>query len=333
MVETTSVREEKPKLSARDRLCLIQTINALPPTQFDELAFALNPPKGVVASNTAAQGTRSKDLLDWLEGSSGPGLAAADEVLQVLIPKATKTAPQPVAFVMSGKINSSMTSELRAYVELLKKKTGDNSIDIAFFQEGSIKLILNGSLEGLDKLQEMFEAGELSQLNIPHVEAVTPVDGNSQDARKARLIQALRLRWRASIINGARARDLASALDLASNIASDLDLASASNLSSYIASDLDLVLDRARDIACDIASNLAFSGADLSGANLSGANLRYINLRGVNLTGAKLTHADVTGTIFRDNPGLTEADKRDLQSRGAIIQDPPSLDVPTFVLR
>ena len=46
-----------------------------------------------------------------------------------------------------------------------------------------------------------------------------------------------------------------------------------------------------------------------------------------------LTEADVTGTLFGNNPGLTEADKRDLQQRGAIFVVPPSSDVPSLVLR
>jgi uncharacterized protein YjbI with pentapeptide repeats len=251
--------------------------------------------KGVIAPNTAAQGTRSKDLLDWVEGSSGPGLAAADEVLQDLIPQATKTAPQPLAFVISGKISPSTAAELQAFVELLRKKTGDNSINIAFFQEGSIKLILNGSPEGLAKLQELFEAGELEKLDMPSVEAVTPVDSDSPDARKARLIQALGLRDQSSV-NLYRF--------LARTIASDLSRASAR--------DLDI---------------------DLSKADLSGANLRDIDLTGVDLTGADLAHANVTRTIFGDRSGFTEADKRDLQRRGAIFLDPPSSDVPALVLR
>ena len=294
MVETTSLREEKPKLSARDRLCLIQTINALPPTQFDELVFALNPPKGVVASNTAAQGTRSKNLLDWIEGSSGPGLAAADEVLQVLIPKATKTSPQPVAFVMMGKIGDITPGELEAIAELLRQKTGDTFIALAFSMAGSIKLILNGSPEGLSKRQELFESGELEQLAIPQVEAVATTKANTQDARKARLIQALRLReqFLRTLEVSVRVRDL--------DIVSALDSA--------------LALARVRDL-------------DLSGADLSGANLHHIDMTGVNFTGANLTHADATGTIFEDNLGLTEDDKRDLQSQGAIFTDHLNSDV------
>ena len=153
----------------------------------------------------------------------------------------------------------------------------------------------------------MFEAGDLEQLNIPPVESVTPIDSSTQDARKARLIQVLRLRGRSSFN-----RDL----DLARALASNLNLACASDLARKVYPDLDQ----------DLTS-------DLSEADLNGANLRYINLTGADLTGADLTYADVTGTIFGNNPGLTEADKRDLQSREAIFQAPPSSDVPALVLR
>jgi hypothetical protein len=227
-------------------------------------SLALEPPKGVVASSIAAQGTRSKELLDWLEGSSGPGLAAADEVLQVLIPKSAKTAPQPVAFVMMGRMGDLTPSELEAIVELLRQKTGDASISLAFSRAGSIKLILNGSPEGLARLREMFEVGELERLDIPPVEAVTPIESNSKDARKARLIQVFRLRWRSSIIDSARARDLARALDLASNLASDLDRnRNRDRVLASLADDLDRVLDRASDLASDRDRVLDLSGADL----------------------------------------------------------------------
>lgn len=343
MVETNSVREEKPKLSAKDRLCLIQTINALPLTQFDELVFALDPPKGVVASSTAPQGTRSKDLLDWLEGSTGPGLAAADEVLQVLIPKATWTAPQPVAFVISGKISSSTAAELQAFVELLRKKTGDHSIDIAFFQEGSIEVILNGSPEGLAKLQEMFEAGELGQLATPPVEALASVDINTQEARKARLIQTLRLRWQFSDTPNVTDRIINSPITLVILVIIIIAIAIFIGiivilLTMAIAPFLKYALARTRTRARARArararNSILDSDLDLSGADLGGANLRDVNLRKVDLTGANLAYADVTDTIFENNPGLTEADKRDLQRRGAIFLDPPSSDVPAVAQR
>jgi hypothetical protein len=341
MVETTSVREEKPKLSAKDRLCLIQTINALPQTQFDELVFALNPPKGVVASSTAAQGTRSKDLLDWLEGSSGPGLAAADEVLQVLIPKATKTAPQPVAFVMMGRMGDLTPGELEAIAELLRQKTGDPSIALAFSREGSIKLILNGSPEGLTKLQELFEAGELEQLNIPSVEAVAPADSSTQDARKTRLIQALRLSYGrvnrnldltlannlgsasasalVSDLASYRVYDIDSARDLAYDLERARDLVNARNFTSDRDIDRDLAgtLGRAMARANHLADDLARASElvrdlgrdlDLVFTHINDlVRARDLNLSNADLSGANLRDLDLVGANLT-NADLTKAD-------------------------
>ena len=354
MVETTSLREERPKLSAKERLCLIQTLNALPPTQFDELVFALDPPKGVVASNTAAQGRRSKDLLDWLEGSSGPGLAAADEVLQVLIPKATKTSPQPVAFVMMGQMGDLAPSELEAIVEILRQKTGDDSISLAFSREGSIKLILNGSPEGLAKLQAMFEAGELEQIYIPPVEAVAPVNSSTQDARKARLIQALRLRSYARKHIRKRFQLLRIVFSFIFGLILSLGLSALSVIELFgifisltfrliIALIATLVALNAIDNT-NVYSSYIFNYfqrrtwnqipiLNIRGADLTGANLKNINVRGADLTDVDLTNANVVGTIFGDNRGLTYANKIDLKRRGAIFQDSPDQDGSVLVHR
>lgn len=75
---------EKRKLSTEDRLCLIQTLNALPESQFDELVFALNPSKGNVPNNSNAQGRRSIALLQWVESSLGPGISDLEHVLENL---------------------------------------------------------------------------------------------------------------------------------------------------------------------------------------------------------------------------------------------------------
>lgn len=75
---------ERP-LAANPRLTLIQTLNALPASQFDELMFALSPPSGSIPSSAAAQGTRSAALLQWVEGPTGPGLSALEVVLAQLL--------------------------------------------------------------------------------------------------------------------------------------------------------------------------------------------------------------------------------------------------------
>ena len=139
----------------------------------------------------------------------------------------------------------------------------------------------------------------------------------------------------ASASNSITVLSFASARDLALNIHFDLGRAFDLDHNLLIRARTlinDLSHARSRARACVYVTTRALT-LDLSNADLSGANLRYTNMTGVDLTESDLTHADVTGTIFGDNPGLTEADKRDLQSRGAIFIDPPSSDVPALVLR
>ena len=56
-------------LSESERLALIQTLNRLPITQFEELLIALNPPAGILPPNFAAQGNRTPDQ-GWLNCSN-----------------------------------------------------------------------------------------------------------------------------------------------------------------------------------------------------------------------------------------------------------------------
>ena len=65
---------ERRELSARDRLSLKQTLCALPKPQFDDLVFALNPPKGNLPGDAAPQSDRAMALLEWTESVIGPGL-------------------------------------------------------------------------------------------------------------------------------------------------------------------------------------------------------------------------------------------------------------------
>ena len=76
----SSVVSEQP-LSSFDRLKLVQTLNALPQAQFEEILVALNPPRGIVADGSAIQGSRTSQLMAWVEGSTGRGL---NELIQIL---------------------------------------------------------------------------------------------------------------------------------------------------------------------------------------------------------------------------------------------------------
>ncbi|MEA5449437.1 pentapeptide repeat-containing protein [Leptolyngbya sp. CCNP1308] len=364
---------QREELSSEDRLRLIQTLYALPEAQFAQVVFTLDPPSGNVPGSSAAQSDRANKLLEWAKSPIGPGLHSVDEVLSKIIPKASRTAEQALAFVMSGKVNNSTAAELRAFVELLRKKTGDDTIDIAFFKEGSIKALVTGTPEGVAKLQELFEAGELEGLTDLPLQSLSLVDSSSSDARKVRLVQALRhncdhtsvfdltraldhARTRARTftrtLSRAGAFDLVRALEIALEIAVELPLGFGLELSHAKALEIarDLSRDRARDLsrdrdlALEIARDLSrdreiirdidhalLSPHDLRYADLSGANLSYLDLTGADLTGADLTYADVTGTRFGNNQGLSEADRRDLQDRGAIF--PPSSDAPSLLRR
>ena len=64
-----------------------------------------------------------------------------------------------------------------------------------------------------------------------------------------------------------------------------------------------------------------FRGADLRGAYLIGANLSGANLSGAYLSGASLSRAIVAKCRFGSGIELNEAEKIDLQRRGAIFDD------------
>lgn len=72
-------------LSPQERLALMTRLNALPDPSFKMLVFALNPPPGILPSDLAAQGNRVFTLLNWVEGVTGPGLGAVDDLLDQLI--------------------------------------------------------------------------------------------------------------------------------------------------------------------------------------------------------------------------------------------------------
>jgi len=75
-------------MSLQARSSLFQILSALPPPQFEQLRFTLNPPPGLVPEGVAAQGNRVAALLSWAEGATGCGLAAVQAVLGEILPGA-----------------------------------------------------------------------------------------------------------------------------------------------------------------------------------------------------------------------------------------------------
>ena len=212
--------------------------------------------------------------------------------------------------ILEGDINS-INNNLSLTLELCLRKYPGDSIRVTDIQEGSIKLIIEGSQEDIERLVERIQSGELKEVNGFPVEDIQILgessdDENDESSYKWRLVQEI-------INQGAKGRNL-SGVDL-----SDADLGRA-NLSGATLSDADLSgadLSRAKLSGADLSgadlSGAYFSGIDphstrddpspivnLSGANLSGADLSDANLSGVDLSGADLSDADLSGAYLRD---------------------------------
>ncbi|WP_163695477.1 pentapeptide repeat-containing protein [Adonisia turfae] len=256
--------EPRKKLSPKDRLRLIQTLNALPSAQFSELIFALNAPQGNIPGNQAAQSARSAELLSWVESALGPGLLELETVLaEVISSQHLPTNQQFLKFIIKGKVSGATPVQVGEIVELLRKKTGDDSIEITFFKDGSISMILAGSLEGFTKLQELFESDELQDLELPPVEAIYYIANNTTDARKAWLVQALRLENKSFSIAITIAREL----DRARHRARTRALAYTRN-SNDLATIFKLALQQAQAQDLDMSLDLALERARNSAVNL-----------------------------------------------------------------
>jgi uncharacterized protein YjbI with pentapeptide repeats len=208
--------------------------------------------------------------------------------------------------------------------------------------KGSIRLFLEGSEDGLQRLADLHQSGELQALlnelksdNIPEI-VVTKAEFTT-DAKvieKAELIKAIR--------EGTINKKTLQQVDLSGAILIVVDLSWA-NLSEANLSEANLsgaylrgaILSEANLSGADLSeANLSeanLSGADLSGAYLSGADLSKANLSGAILSEADLSEADlseadlsgakVENAIFIDATGITPEQKQDLIRRGAIFGD------------
>ncbi|MEO1520448.1 MAG: GUN4 domain-containing protein, partial [Cyanobacteria bacterium J06633_2] len=79
---TNSFHSKNPRLSSKQRLKVVQFLNELPSLEFEQLVFALNPPSGMISGQTSAQGHRVSELLEWVQGSTGPGLTELHDILE-----------------------------------------------------------------------------------------------------------------------------------------------------------------------------------------------------------------------------------------------------------
>ncbi|MEG5061947.1 pentapeptide repeat-containing protein [Microcoleus sp. A2-C5] len=202
---------------------------------------------------------------------------------------------------LQGDMNSINSISDRQRFEAMLKKHGVPTIQVTDIQEGSIKLIIEGSEEDIERLLIQIKSGELTELDGFPVEDVQILSESSEDGEsseeKWRLVEEI-------VTNQIIGRDLNGA-DL-----SDADLSGAclidANLNEADLSDSDL-------------NSANLRGANLRGANLSGTDLSDTNLSDTNLSGTDLSDANLSSTI------LGRFNLREALQRGALQRDARAL--------
>ncbi|TRU48550.1 MAG: pentapeptide repeat-containing protein [Microcystis aeruginosa Ma_QC_Ch_20071001_S25] len=214
---------------------------------------------------------------------------------------------------------------------LIQKIARDNTIKPIMKLKGSIRLFLEGSEDGLQRLADLHQSGELQALlnelksdDIPEI--IVKKAEFTTDAKvieKAELIKAIR--------EGTIDKKTLQQVDLSGAFLSGADLRGANliganlkgaNLRGANLSDADLRGANLSD--ADLrGANLRganLSDADLRGAILSGANLRGANLSVADLIGANLSDADLRGA-FLSGANLSRANLSDADLSDADLSD------------
>ena len=224
--------------------------------------------------------------------------------------------------LLKGEIDS--ISSLRILATILReiRENGGDTIQIIDIQEGSIKLIIEGSQEDIERLLIQIKSGELTELDGFPVEDAQILSESSEDSessqQKWRLVEEI-------VTNQIIGRDLRGA-DL-----SDADLRNAylraANLSEADLSDSDVSganliganLNRA-NLSRAYLSRAYLNRANLSYAYLNRANLSYANLSYANLSYAYLSDSDLSDSDL-SGADLRDADLRDADLSGANLSD------------
>jgi uncharacterized protein YjbI with pentapeptide repeats/DNA-binding Xre family transcriptional regulator len=237
-----------------------------------------------------------------------------DEVVQVqavqrqitVVDKQSKKIKAVI--VLEGDI-SSVNSNFKVSLELALLTYPGDTIKITDIQAGSIRLIVEGSQEDIERLVSRIQSGEITELSGFPVEDIQILNESSDDEES----NELNNKWHLvqQIVNHAVEGLNLIGADLSDADLSDADLSDA-NLSDADLSDADLSsvnliranLRFANLIRADLSgvnlirANLSFANlirANLSDANLIGANVSNANLGRANLSGADLSGADLSG--------------------------------------
>jgi uncharacterized protein YjbI with pentapeptide repeats len=209
---------------------------------------------------------------------------------------------EEIPFSFAGSVKEKDIPKLKNILKLIRTLANDDYIEAIDVKKSCIKLTLKGSQAGLERLEQLFQSGELTKifkqkLNII-VEDVSFIDAQtsdnyqqSQTNKKKQLVFTI-----AGDVNQADINILKDAL---------IDTSENEEKSRLI-----------EEIKTQGAVKRNLSGVDLSGANLSGADLSDADLSGANLSDAVLYGANLSGANISD-ANLSDANLIRTYLRGA----------------
>ncbi|MBW4627680.1 MAG: pentapeptide repeat-containing protein [Brasilonema octagenarum HA4186-MV1] len=212
--------------------------------------------------------------------------------------------------VLRGDINSIHNFKI---LQLILQEHSGDTITITDIQEGSIRLIVEGSQEDIERLVSRIKSGELTEVNGFPVEdaqilsEISDDDESNELDDKWRLVQEI-------VSQPVKGRNLSgvdlsdadlNGADLSGADLSDADLSGADLSGAYLrAANLSRYVGDLSYVAANLSrANLIFanlSAADLSAADLSDANLILANLSDANLILANLSAADLSFANLSD---------------------------------
>ena len=208
---------------------------------------------------------------------------------QEIVPEAreirTEEKTRFLEITLKGKFEETSLGDIQKIQLEFLQKLKDVDINIVDVDEGSIKLVFEGSEEDIKKLQKLIESGEISEVSGKTIANLKVIDTERDEEELKHKIEN-----RTNLVQEIRIR----------------------NIEGRSLVKVNLNYSNLREIFL-IKANL--NGADLRTANLSGTNLREANLSKTNLSGADLSSSNLTGA------NLSSANLKNTDLSNAYLND------------
>lgn len=123
-------------MNPAERLNLFHMLAALPPSQFEQVVFSLDPPSGNIPPSSAPQASRVAALIEWAESPIGPGLDTLDQIFKRIFeisifsespdPKTGKNPTSRTEYIDQAQTSKKPTQILAEGVQSWNKWRADN---------------------------------------------------------------------------------------------------------------------------------------------------------------------------------------------------------------